>query len=157
MDQFSQLDTFERPCFVCTSAKNDKFAVLISARMLKMPSDLAQEETPQASYVAVCQARLPGPWCGRWCPLGTKRAHHPRAGSRSHRAHCTLGCLTPPIVPLLRRQWPLPPLTGQLSPVLRRRSSRHYAGTWARQGRSSMPSPLAFNTTCGGAARWGAS
>ena len=84
--------------------------------------------------------------------------HMPAKGIRfrSHRAHRTLACLTPPIEPLLRRQWPLPPPTGQLSPVLRRRSSLRYASTWARQGRSSVPSPLAFNTTCGGAARWGA-
>ena len=65
--------------------------------------------------------------------------------------------LDPLIVPLLRRQSPLPPPTGQLSPVLRRCSSLRDAGTWVCQGRSSVLCPLAFNTSCGGAARWGAS
>ena len=41
----------------------------------------------------------------------TRSCHH-RVGFRSHRAHRTLPCSTPPVVPLLRRQSPLPPPTG---------------------------------------------
>ena len=41
----------------------------------------------------------------------TRSCHH-RVGFRSHRARRTLACLPPPIVPLLRRQCPLPPPTG---------------------------------------------
>ena len=82
MDQFSRLHTFERPCFVCTSAKNNKLVVSFSYRIRKMPSNMARKTTPQARKVAVCQARLPGPWCGRWSPLGTRRAHAtPGSGS----------------------------------------------------------------------------
>ena len=42
----------------------------------------------------------------------TMRSYHPRVGFRFHRAHRTLACVTPPIVPLLCRQWPLPPPPG---------------------------------------------
>ena len=59
MDQFSRLDTFERLCFFCTSAKNDKLVVLISSRMLEMPSDVARKKTPQARNVAICQVHFP--------------------------------------------------------------------------------------------------
>ena len=39
-------------------------------------------------------------------------SRHPQVRFRSHRAHRMLACLTQPIVPLLRQQWPLRPPTG---------------------------------------------
>ena len=107
MDQFSRLHTFERPYFVCTSAKNNKLVGSFSYRMLKMPSYMAWKTTLQARDAAVCQAGLVD---GVHCVHDALMP--PRVGFRSHRAHRTRACVTPPIVPLLRQQWPLPPPTG---------------------------------------------
>ena len=41
-----------------------------------------------------------------------KPARHPWVVFRSHRAHRTVTCLTPPILPLFCQQWPLPPPTS---------------------------------------------
>ena len=166
VDQFSRLHTFERPCFVCTSAKNNKLVVSFSYRILKMPSYMARKTTPQARKVAVCQARLPGPWCGRWCPLSTlaravlalSAALHWRSPPRYASARlCTATVLyiglrmrsmqAPALFPSLRSS---PPCFARALPY----AMPALGHAKAARARSS---PLAFDTACGGAARWGAS
>ena len=45
-------------------------------------------------------------------PIEYTTSRHPQVVFRPHRAHCMLACLTHPMVPLLCRQWPLPPPPG---------------------------------------------
>ena len=160
MDQFSRLHTFERTCFVWTSAKNNKLVVSLSYRILKMPSYMARKTTPQARNVAICQARLPGARCGRWCPLSTlaravlalSTALHWRSPPRYARARlCTATVL---YIGLHVRSMQAPALFPSLHS-----SPSCFAGalpyamlalghTKAARARSS---PLAFDTACGGA------